>query len=375
MPRVRNHPPRLRGGAFRELGCKRAMPSHPTIGESNQHSTLRIGITTRPAQLIPDFNLNVPSSTPEKTDVERSNSDATKLRGADQCDQGQKRSSECLMEPAQGRKSPKRRMMSEGRDLAEEETPLLACPFLKLDGNRYHGCLKFELHRVKDVKQHISRKHMNPEFYCARCGRTFPDRDKQDDHARGTICPRKAKPIFEGISEEQKYKLRRSGNRGATPQQQWFEIWDILFPSEPRPSSIYLGNFMEETLSYIRKRCQNEDWGGTLLETLREKHRGVNAELAQDIMTVTLDLFCSIIDTTPPGCESRIAETETSSYSDSVSSSVSTADLDSLHEGLELSWGDSVFPATYDIPTLYDYGYLFAEDDIWDHLADTSEQI
>ena len=72
------------------------------------------------------------------------------------------------------------------------------------------------------------------------------------------VCPIKAKPVFEGISEEQKYKLKRGGNRGATPQQQWFGIWDILFPSEPRPTSIYLGNFMEETLSYIGNRCQNE---------------------------------------------------------------------------------------------------------------------
>lgn len=237
-------------------------------------------------------------------------------------------------------------MMFEGRDLTEEEKPLLACPFSKLDGNRYHGCLKFELRRVKDVKQHISRKHMSPEFYCARCGQTFSDRDKQDEHTRMVSCPIKAKPIFEGISEEQKYMLKRSGGRGVTSQDQWFEIWDILFPSEPRPVSIYLGNFMEETLSYIIKRCQNDNWRGMVLEALSERHGGVDPGLMEDVVDITLDLFRSTIDTTPAGCESGVSATEPLSHLYPVSPSVSTSDLDSSNEdaNFELPWAESYFP-------------------------------
>lgn len=248
--------------------------------------------------------------------------------------------------PAQGRKSLKRRMLSEARDLADEDThgaqpnQLLACPFSKLDGNRYHGCLKFELRRVKDVKQHISRKHSTPEFYCPRCWHTFPDRVRRDEHVRVASCEMKPAPPFEGISDQQREQLKRTVNRGATTVQQWYDVWDILFPGKDRPSSIYLGNFMEETLGYIRNRCQD----GTLearLSTLRNRHgEAVGTELAKDVVTVVSDWFHAVIDNTHAGCESGPVETDdTFSQSDTSSSITSLSDLDFLPEGVNVrSW-------------------------------------
>lgn len=205
---------------------------------------------------------------------------------------------------------------------------------------------------MKDVKQHISRKHLSPEFYCARCWHTFPDRGKQDEHTRMAGCEIQPKPLFEGISDVQKDRLKRSGGRGATPEQQWFDIWDILFPEKQRPSSIYLGNFMEETLSYIRNRCQGEDLE-TMISTLRER-RGevVDVGLVKDVVAVALDWFHSVIDNTPAGYESRPVETDSSSLSDTSSSSASSIpDLEYLFEGgnSEWSWPGVEFPSTDDL--------------------------
>ncbi|KAF6805471.1 hypothetical protein CSOJ01_09470 [Colletotrichum sojae] len=42
-------------------------------------------------------------------------------------------------------------------DLAQPS--LLACPYYKLDSVKHLQCFKFQLKRVKDVKQHLMRKH------------------------------------------------------------------------------------------------------------------------------------------------------------------------------------------------------------------------
>lgn len=162
------------------------------------------------------------------------------------------------MDPVQGHRSQKKRKLSDRGNLADEETPQLACPFSKLDGGRYYECLKFKLHRVRDVKQHIARRHRGPEFYCARCWQTFPDRSEQDEHMRTVVCATKPKPLFEGISDSQRNQLARSADRGATPEQQWYSIWEILFPGKQKPSSIYLGNFMEETLSQLENDVKTQ---------------------------------------------------------------------------------------------------------------------
>lgn len=249
-------------------------------------------------------------------------------------------------------------MLSETRDLADEDThgaqpkQLLACPFSKLDGNRYYGCLKFELRRVKDVKQHIMRKHLTPDFYCPRCYHTFPDRVRRDKHVRVALCETQPAPPFEGISDEQREQLKRTVNRGADMEQQWYDVWKILFPGKDKPSSIYLGNFMEETLGYIRNRCQDENLEARL-SILRKRHGdAVDTELIKDVITVVWEWFHAVIDNTHAGCESGPVETDTASQSDTSSSTTSLSDRDFLHESV--NDGSSWLPLTELYP-LYEF--------------------
>lgn len=53
-----------------------------------------------------------------------------------------------------------------------EDGPTLACPFYKRNQVRHSNCLHFRLKRIKDVKQHLLRKHKQP-YYCPICGLEF----------------------------------------------------------------------------------------------------------------------------------------------------------------------------------------------------------
>lgn len=137
-------------------------------------------------------------------------------------------------------------------DSATEPCSKLACPFQKQDPHKHHECLKYVLHRIKDVKQHVYRRHKQPDYYCARCGDIFKTADERDGHSRRENCETLAVPEFEGISEKQKNRLNKSSSRGVDPQEQWFEMWDIIFPNKLRPSSAWVGSYMEEMVPLLR---------------------------------------------------------------------------------------------------------------------------
>ncbi|KAH6986361.1 hypothetical protein BKA56DRAFT_310645 [Ilyonectria sp. MPI-CAGE-AT-0026] len=136
----------------------------------------------------------------------------------------------------------------------KESKPLasFACPFYKEDRHKYHDCLKYELRRVKDVKQHIYRKHMKPEFYCPRCFQKFSTAEFRDVHTVEPQCKREVNPQFDGISSHQRKSLNNYTSRGRSLKEQWFDTWDIIFPTQRRPSSCYLGNYVEEITSQLR---------------------------------------------------------------------------------------------------------------------------
>ncbi|KAK0726132.1 hypothetical protein B0H67DRAFT_572389 [Lasiosphaeris hirsuta] len=129
---------------------------------------------------------------------------------------------------------------------SEPRNTILACPFYKLDPRKYHDCRPFLLRRVKDVKQHIQRKHRSPEFYCDRCFITFPTPESRAEHLRGhSLCDVKNTAPFQGISGAQIEKLNKTINRGKSVEDQWYCMWDILFPGERRPKSVHLNSVWE----------------------------------------------------------------------------------------------------------------------------------
>lgn len=150
--------------------------------------------------------------------------------------------------PSSGEPSTKRTRSDDRRP----RTQYFPCPFFKRDPNKYCGCLPFRLTRIKDVKQHLYRKHSKSNSYCPRCWLTFDTTDERDRHARSASCTLRSDALFDGITDQQKRLFRNYGSRGKPVEDQWFEIWDILFPGLPRPVSPYAGNNMEEAVSSVQ---------------------------------------------------------------------------------------------------------------------------
>ncbi|KXJ88486.1 hypothetical protein Micbo1qcDRAFT_166522 [Microdochium bolleyi] len=121
----------------------------------------------------------------------------------------------------------------------KEDIVTFSCPFLKKDSTKWGDCSKYRLRRIRDVKQHLARKHQMP-MYCPLCMVTFPDEDHRDAHIISASCAPSQKSKPEGITEGQKRALSRKAPATQSPEDQWFGMWDILFPGHPRPASAYI---------------------------------------------------------------------------------------------------------------------------------------
>ncbi|WYZ40799.1 hypothetical protein EsH8_IV_001140 [Colletotrichum jinshuiense] len=135
-------------------------------------------------------------------------------------------------------------------------SPRFACPFFKFDRVKHLNCLHFQLKRVKDVKQHIFRKH---SFHCPRCFKIFPDCQKCEEHMKAETCQpndfsqEKEEAQRDSISEDQKLQLSSRTNSGRDECEQWFTVWSILFPEKIKPFSPYLGSELEEVIMTVRE--------------------------------------------------------------------------------------------------------------------------
>lgn len=153
-------------------------------------------------------------------------------------------------------KSRKRDISEEKQDSGDDGSPpakrpraskrspgahnLFACPFVKKDPLKYRNCYSYVLKRIRDVKQHLSRFHQLP-MYCPRCMTIFETEETRDGHIRVSSCVVQDTIIYEGVTRAQKTLLGQRASSKATPSDQWFAIFDILFPDlSPRPKSAYM---------------------------------------------------------------------------------------------------------------------------------------
>jgi hypothetical protein len=146
-----------------------------------------------------------------------------------------------------------------------------ACPFAKKDPLKYGSCYKYILRRIRDVKQHLSRIHQQP-IYCPRCMDTFETEEERDEHIRETSCELRAAIRFEGVTRALKQQLteRVSGDFS----DQWFAIFDILFPGHmPRPKSPYMNFELTRDLERFQDFMHSE---GPNLISATIRSRGIN---------------------------------------------------------------------------------------------------
>ncbi|KZL64216.1 hypothetical protein CI238_00613 [Colletotrichum incanum] len=135
-------------------------------------------------------------------------------------------------------------------------TKFFACPYFKRDPVKHLKCfMRFKLKRVKDVKQHLYRKHSLSEHYCPLCWATFDRRSDYDDHIRKQSCQQQAMPEKYGdfMTVDQKKAISRRTDSGLNEHEQWYNVWRVLFPNEDKPSSPYLKSTeFEELIPIVR---------------------------------------------------------------------------------------------------------------------------
>ncbi|KAK4445453.1 hypothetical protein QBC34DRAFT_441675 [Podospora aff. communis PSN243] len=154
-----------------------------------------------------------------------------------------------------------RRSRGKVRHNVQSKMPTLACPFYRFDPHIHHNCQTFTLRRVKDIKQHIQRKHTaesgDAEFCCELCLSIFNPEERQ--HGTNNLPNQdESHPPWHAhlhqrvITSEQEEKLKNYLGRGKPIQEQWYDMWDILFPGWHRPRAIHLDSIHNSSETRMR---------------------------------------------------------------------------------------------------------------------------
>lgn len=141
--------------------------------------------------------------------------------------------------------SPKRPRTLPMPDPESGRKPLLACPYSKMDFNRYshrntselnyRGCSSCVLSDISRLKQHLYRVHQYPEHHCPRCFKDCLDKEKLNTHLRDG-CEQKECPYPEKFQDST--KLKRKWPRKSMTEC-WYLVFKILFPYHRLPASPY----------------------------------------------------------------------------------------------------------------------------------------
>ena len=136
-------------------------------------------------------------------------------------------------------------------DALQTHEKLFACPFCKYDKSKYseqnvqekqyRGCSSGYWPDISRLKQHLYRVHWR-RIHCTRCYARFDRKDQLDQHRRASIsCALVECPYPEKFDETQYNDIRRK-RPASTPEQVWYTIFSILFPSLPQPATPYSDN-------------------------------------------------------------------------------------------------------------------------------------
>lgn len=180
----------------------------------------------------------------------------------------------------QGARKRQSRDESNPCDGLSKGTRLLACPFFKFQPERYSPLNEIEtqystcsgrvIRDIPNLKQHLSRTHARPKYYCCRCFKVFKDNCGLSQHGLAeTPCAEIECPFPQKMTEKQAGEIRQR-EMGTNIEKKWYDIYQILFPDSPLPSSPYrndclepyiqdfLGHFRRHAPQMVRAEMANE---------------------------------------------------------------------------------------------------------------------
>ncbi|TQV90267.1 hypothetical protein IF1G_11026 [Cordyceps javanica] len=144
--------------------------------------------------------------------------------------------------------------------VSRKERPF-ACPFYRRWPTRHFECMNRKLSRIQDVKQHIYRRHSKSPFYCPRCSKVFACPDLRDKHileARCSPATTSSACSSDVISAQVQISLKNRTSRGLSPIDQWYGIWDLIFPDMSRPKNVHFDSLATEMMSTVKDLWKNE---------------------------------------------------------------------------------------------------------------------
>ena len=150
-------------------------------------------------------------------------------------------------------RGPPRKRAKPFDPLNPEKPKFLACPFWKLNPREHCSCFFKKMTKIAYVKQHLTRRHTSG-LYCQRCFMIFENEHNLDRHVTGVPCVRDPSARLQVVSQRQ--SLRLSAKSKGTVEDQWYAMWHILFPTDPRPSSIRVDADGPQDLALFREFSQ-----------------------------------------------------------------------------------------------------------------------
>lgn len=240
-------------------------------------------------------------------------------------------------------------------------TPLhksLACPYFKKDSRRHGACRGFGFTKISYMKAHIYRKHAI-RIYCEVCQQPFENVQLRDNHSRERNCdPIENVQAPDGITSEQRDWLHQRGPRNFSEEEQWFRIFEFLFPGHPRPRSPYNDTTFSEDLLNFRDFISGPTAQEILFQRVRENSNwtpGLEAIFRPDLVHGLDQLYwrwagrehggSQAAATTSPSRETGAASTRSTNEGTTLPESQPET---SLCEGSALSPGDI---GTHEAPT------------------------
>jgi hypothetical protein len=76
--------------------------------------------------------------------------------------------------------------------------------------------------------------------------------ENRDEHLRARACELRPPVIFEGVNEIQRKQLEQKVSKKKSKEENWYLIYDILFPNHQTPASPYVHSLLSEELGALQ---------------------------------------------------------------------------------------------------------------------------
>ena len=162
---------------------------------------------------------------------------------------------------------------------------IFACPYFRNDPIRHMPCVKLALTRIKDVKQHLNRVH--DRLPCPDCVDTCAATPDEEVATRpGGACQEQRSNVvaaLDRISRTQREQLSRRLNPKLSCENQWFQLWEILFPEAKPPATPYLSAPIEEIVGVMKGYWERHS--SRIISSAREDDPPEDTAVADSLLT------------------------------------------------------------------------------------------